>query len=128
MSEEQAAYNVKPILDKQLLLAWIENEMESMGPLPAYSYRVGIYHGMKKVLTEIECGQFDYIGEDTKWKIKLRVEELLKEKVQEQLKQSVNLLEEIFQDGSAYFVIRRIGIFLSSLSQGTEDEDAKQRR
>ncbi|WP_199925377.1 hypothetical protein [Paenibacillus bouchesdurhonensis] len=41
------------------LAEWIRNEMKSMGTPPAYSYQVGIYHGMEKVLKQIENGEFD---------------------------------------------------------------------
>lgn len=38
---------------------WIRSEMEAMGTPPAFSYQVGIYHGMEKVLKKIESGEVD---------------------------------------------------------------------
>lgn len=46
-------------LDKEATVKWIKETMKSMGTPPAYSYRVGIYHGMEKVLKKIESGKFD---------------------------------------------------------------------
>lgn len=47
------------------LADWIKAEMEAMGTPPAYSYQVGIYHGMEKVLKKIESGEFS-LGEGDK--------------------------------------------------------------
>lgn len=41
------------------LIEWIKSEMEAMGAPPAYSYQVGIYHGMERVLKKIENGEVD---------------------------------------------------------------------
>lgn len=46
-------------ISKVALEEWIKSEMNAMGSLQAYSYRVGIYHGMKKVLEKIESKTFD---------------------------------------------------------------------
>lgn len=50
-------------VDRSLLLNWIVTEMEAMGNLEAYSYKVGIYHGMKRVLEKIKDGAFSKEGE-----------------------------------------------------------------
>lgn len=41
------------------LTEWIRSKMESMGKPPAYSYQVGVYHGMEQVLKKIESGEVD---------------------------------------------------------------------
>lgn len=46
-------------LDKEATVKWIRSKMESMGKPPAYSYQMGKYHGMERVLNEIESGKFD---------------------------------------------------------------------
>ncbi|GIO83500.1 hypothetical protein J25TS5_04320 [Paenibacillus faecis] len=52
-------------LDKEALTEWIRTTMKSMGKPKAYSYRVGVYHGMKRVLEKIESGEFT-VGEGEK--------------------------------------------------------------
>lgn len=44
------------------LTLWIRNKMKSMGAPPAFSYKVGIYHGMEKVLKKIESSEFPLKG------------------------------------------------------------------
>lgn len=51
-------------IDKKALTEWIRSAMDAMGTPPAYSYRVGIYHGMEKVLKQVEAGKFDVRGEE----------------------------------------------------------------
>lgn len=46
-------------MNRQKIESWIESEMSSMGALEAYSYHVGIYHGMQIVLKKIKSGTFD---------------------------------------------------------------------
>lgn len=36
------------------LVDWIKTEMDSLGTPSAYSYKIGIYHGLQKVLKKIE--------------------------------------------------------------------------
>ncbi|MNJ78653.1 hypothetical protein D3C77_764570 [compost metagenome] len=50
------------VLDKAALVEWIKEWMDAIGTPPAFSYQVGIYHGMQRVLEQIEAGKFD-LGE-----------------------------------------------------------------
>jgi hypothetical protein len=126
MSEEQAAYNVKPIsLDKKKLLEWLKVEIESCEFIGDERDRT-IRLECMKIVERINEGLFDSstISTETQWKIKLRVEELLKEKAQEQLNEAVELLKEVERLNawpcSEPFAMKKIRDFLSSLSQETE--------
>lgn len=47
------------VIDKTALVEWIKDAMDAMGRPSAFSYQVGIYHGMQRVLKQIEAGKFD---------------------------------------------------------------------
>jgi len=51
-------------IDKTALCEWIKEWMDAMGTPPAFSYQVGIYHGMQRVLKQVEAGKFDVRGEE----------------------------------------------------------------
>lgn len=56
---------MKETLDKEAITEWIRSKMKALGNPPAYSYKVGIYHGLEHVLETIESGKFN-VGEGDK--------------------------------------------------------------
>jgi hypothetical protein len=122
MSEEQAAYNVEPAsVDKPKLLKWLNNEIRSCNIVKHESDQI-IRWECERIVERINAGLFDSstISTETQWKIKLRVEELLKEKAQEQLKEAIEVLTEIRRITPYEMYHEMIDPVLSSLSQGTE--------
>jgi NTP pyrophosphatase (non-canonical NTP hydrolase) len=90
-------------MSQQKLIKWIQTEMDSMGKLEAYSYKVGIYHGMQKVLKEIQSGKFnDEVRSEVQWFCK-QMESKLQENDHKKHWSTMHpdyLIERLYQEAS----------------------------
>jgi len=105
-------------LDKQKLLEWLKGEVliTVFNDSNLSVIRQTVYTNL---IDKIQTGSFDSsdISSETQSKIKLRVEEILKEKAQEQLNLAVEVLKWIRDAGTDYQSINKAKNFLSSLSK-----------